>query len=97
VEDGARYEAAKKRVEEIKGLYMHVGMFVIINLALFAINMITNPDSLWFYWPLLGWGVGVVIHIFVFVAEGRVLGPEWEEKKVREMMEGEGAGLKKGA
>ena len=97
MEDDARYEAAKKRVEEMKGLYMHVGMFVIINLALFAINMITNPDSLWFYWPLLGWGVGVVIHVFAFVAEGRVLGPEWEERKVRELMESEDVALKKGA
>jgi hypothetical protein len=96
VDDDARYEAAKKRVEEIKGLYMHIGLFAIINLGLFAINMITNPDTLWFYWPLLGWGVGVVIHIFVFVAEGRVLGPEWEGKKVRELMESGNPGLKKG-
>jgi hypothetical protein len=96
VDDDARYEAAKKRVEEIKGLYMHIGLFAIINLGLFAINMITNPDTLWFYWPLLGWGVGVVIHIFVFVAEGRVLGPEWEDKKVRELMESGNPGLKKG-
>ena len=97
MEDGARYEAAKKRVEEIKGLYMHIGMFAIINLALFAINMITTPDTLWFYWPLLGWGVGLVIHIFVFVAEGRFLGPDWEDRKVRELVGDDDVPLKKGA
>lgn len=41
-----------------EGLYIHLGMFGIVNLALFAINMVTNPDVLWFYWPLLGWGGG---------------------------------------
>jgi hypothetical protein len=97
VEESARYEAAKKRVEEIKGLYMHIGMFAVINLALFAINMITNPDTLWFYWPLLGWGVGVVIHVFVFVAEGRLLSPQWEDKKVRELMRRDDESLRKGA
>jgi hypothetical protein len=41
--------------------------------------------------------VGVVIHIFFFVAEGQVLGPEWEDKKVRELMENGDPGLRKGA
>lgn len=97
MDENARYEAAKKRVEETKGLYIHIGVFAIINLGLFAINMITNPDTLWFYWPLLGWGVGLAIHVFVFVTEGRLLGAEWEDKKVRELMGHEDAKLEKGA
>ena len=80
------YERAKKRVEDTKGLYIHLGVFVIVNAALFAINMITNPDTLWFYWPLLGWGVGVALHVFAFFTEGRFLGPEWEERKLHEIV-----------
>jgi len=97
VEENERYQAAKKRVEEIKGFYIHLGLFVIVNLALFAINMITNPDQLWFYWPLLGWGAGVAIHAFVFVTEGKLLGPEWEDRKIRELMRRDDPGLRKGA
>jgi 2TM domain len=82
-------ERAKKRVQDTRDLYLHLGVYVIVNAALFAINMITNPDTLWFFWPLLGWGVGVALHVFSFFTEGRLLGPEWEERKVREIVEQE--------
>ena len=87
VNDKELLERAKKRVQDTRDLYIHIGVYVIVNSALFAINMITSPDTLWFFWPLLGWGVGLALHIFSFVTEGRLLGPEWEERKVREIME----------
>jgi len=37
------------------------------------------------------WGIGVLIHASkVFVLKGKFLGEEWEEKKIREIMEKEG-------
>ena len=60
-------------------------------------NMITSPDTLWFYWPLLGWGIGVAIHAFAMVTEGRLLGPEWEQKKVHEILQREETRARKGA
>ena len=83
------YERAKKRVEDVKGFYVHLGIYVIVNIALFSINMLTNPDTLWFYWPLLGWGIGVAIHAFaLFVDESRST-RRWEERKLREYLEQE--------
>lgn len=81
-----RYERARKRAEELKGFYMHLGVYVIVNAALFALNMLTSPDMLWFYWPLLGWGVGMAIHAMAILTEGRFLGEEWQERKTRELM-----------
>ena len=81
-----RYERALKRAKDIKDFYVHFGIYVIVNSALFAINMITSPDTLWFYWPLLGWGVGVAIHGFSLFAEGHVLDEAWEDRKAREIM-----------
>jgi hypothetical protein len=47
---------------------------------LFLINITTSPDVLWFYWPLLGWGIGIVMHaVYVFGFE-HWFGPDWEEK-----------------
>jgi hypothetical protein len=69
---------------------------MVVNVGLFAINMIATPDTLWFYWPLLGWGVGVAIHAFTLVAEGRLLGAEWERRKVEKLRPDESR-LKKGA
>lgn len=87
MEEKERYERARKRVEEIKGFYIHLLVYVLVNLGLFLVNILSSPHGLWFYWPLLGWGVGVVAHgISVFGLRG-VLGPEWEERKIREIMD----------
>ena len=79
------YQEAKKRVQEIRGFYNHFGAYVVVNTLLFAINIITSPDALWFYWPLLGWGVGLAAHGFGVFVTGGVLGKEWEERKLREI------------
>ena len=81
-----KYEKAKKRVEEIKGFYSHLIVYVCVNVALLIINLVTNPGVLWFYWPLLGWGIGVFFHgmgVFVF---SRFPGKQWEKKKIEEVM-----------
>lgn len=57
-----RYHQAKKRVDEIKGFYGNLTAYVIVNLALMTINLMTSPEHIWFYWPMLGWGIGVIFH-----------------------------------
>ena len=32
-------------------------IFILVNLMLFTINMITSTKYLWFIYPLLGWGI----------------------------------------
>lgn len=54
MDENAAYKKAKERVEEIKGFYIHLFVYVVVNFALFLINIITSPDALWFYWPLIG-------------------------------------------
>ena len=81
------YQKAKKRVKEIRGFYTHLVTYVLINTLLFLINITTSPDILWFYWPLLGWGIGIVMHAFYVFGFGRWFGPDWEEKKIKEIMD----------
>ena len=82
-----RYQSAKKRVEALRGFYVHLTVYVLINLLLCAINLLTSPDSLWFYWPLLGWGIAVALHALRVFGAGRWFGADWEEKKIGEMIE----------
>jgi Na+/melibiose symporter-like transporter len=82
-----KYQRARKRVEAIKGFYIHLGVYLVVNLFLFLLNIITSPDQLWFYWVLLGWGIGIVAHAFFVFGFGRLFGADWEEKKIREIME----------
>jgi hypothetical protein len=77
--DSVDYEYAKKRVEKIKGFYVHLIVYVVINAMLFAVNK-NFGTALW-------WGLGLVIHaVNVFLFEG-FLGKEWEERKINEIME----------
>jgi hypothetical protein len=83
----ARYEQAKKRVEELKGFYAHLAVYAIINAGLFLINLVTDRGNWWFFWPLLGWGIALAIHaVMVFAIEGP-RGQAWQERKIREFME----------
>jgi hypothetical protein len=89
MDEQARYEKARKRVEEIKGFYTHLLTYVLVNLALLALNLITSPRNLWFYWPLFGWGIGVLAHAGSVFGPGHLWGPEWEERKIKELMKKE--------
>jgi hypothetical protein len=86
-EQEIKYQKAKERVEDLRGFYRHLAVYVIVNLGLFLINMMASPGSLWFIWPLMGWGIAIVLHALrVF---GGSLGSNWEEKKIAELMEKE--------
>src|ERR687893_481560 len=93
-QDQQRYERARKRVEALKGFYIHATVFVLVNIALFIINVLTG-GAWWFFWPLVGWGIGLGAHalgVFGF-GGGGPLGQDWEERKTREMMDKEGGSL----
>ena len=44
------------------GLYIHATVYAAVNVLLIIINLSTAPGRLWFEWPLLGWGVGLLAH-----------------------------------
>ena len=83
-----RYERAHARVQAIKGFHTHAMAFVVVNVALLALNALVG-GGWWFYWPLIGWGIGLGLHAFgVFVfGGGGPWGRDWEERKTREMMD----------
>ena len=63
------YQRATKRVEAKIGFYIHLVVYVGVNILLIIINLASSPEYLWFKWPLMGWGIGVLFHamsIFVF-------------------------------
>lgn len=64
-----------KKVAGVKiGFYIHLTAYAVVNALLVAINLITSPGYLWFVWPLLGWGVGVLAHAIVVFALLKGLG-----------------------
>ena len=77
------YEKASKRVKELKGFYGNLISYCLVIPFLFFINWRTSPDYWWAFWPMLGWGIGVASHALQTFG----IGKNWEEKKIKELME----------
>ncbi|HQD44425.1 MAG TPA: 2TM domain-containing protein [Kaistella sp.] len=85
------YEKAAKRVEELKGFYGNLISYCVFIPFLFFINWRTSPDYYWAFWPMFGWGIGVVAHgLQVFG-----IGQDWEEKQIRKYMKREEENIQK--
>lgn len=84
-----RYYQAKKRVEEIKGFYGHLASFILVNIFLFVLNIVTSPNELWFFWPTFGWGIGLLFHGMKVFGYSPFFNKKWENQKIKEFMEKE--------
>ena len=83
-----KYEEAKRRVKELRDFYRNLLTYVVVNIVLIIINLITSPGTLWFYWVTVFWGIAILLHASkVFIIKGKYLGKEWEERKIKEIME----------
>ena len=55
------------------GFFIHLTVYALVNALLLGINLSTSTAHLWFKWPLLGWGVGILAHAVVtFFLPGRM-------------------------
>lgn len=87
MDEQARYEKARKRVEEIRGFYTHLLIYILVNVGLFILNLVTSRGDFWFYWPLFGWGIGILAHALSVFGPRRLWGSDWEERKIKELMD----------
>lgn len=81
-QENLAYRRAFKRVKDLKSFYGNLTSYVLIIPFLAIINMITSPSDWWFYWPMLGWGLGIILHAIQVFG----LGKNWEEKKLNELL-----------
>jgi len=79
------YVRASARMEELKAFYSNIAAYLLVNPFLIFINYMTYWDYKWFWYPMAGWGVGVIIHGFVTFG----FGSEWEKRKIEQIMEEE--------
>ena len=92
--ENERYERAAKRVKRIKGFYTHAVVYVVVNLMIVIVN-IQNLDAgeSYFQWQnftTLGfWGIGLLAHGLSVFMPSIILGKNWEERKIKELMDNE--------
>ncbi|MBT8508413.1 histidine kinase [Methanomicrobiaceae archaeon CYW5] len=83
------YRKAKKRVEEIRGFYLALAAYLLVNAFLAVINYLFTPGFWWVLFVAFFWGIGIIVQAYRVFAKNRFLGEEWEERKIREIMEKE--------
>ena len=76
------YDRASRRVKEIKEFYGSLISYCIVIPVLVFINFRTFSGFQWFWFPMLGWGLGLVFHAFRVFGYGS----SWEERKIQEIL-----------
>ena len=79
------HRRARQRAEALQGLYIHLLVFVLINVGLFVINWITRgaDGSWWFQWPAMIWALGLGSHVLAVATP--LFSEEWLERKTNEL------------
>ena len=80
--ENTSYLRAKERVEKIKGFYGNLASYCVVIPILIIINLNSPHKFQWFWFPMLGWGLGVLFHAFETFGYGK----SWEEKKIQEIL-----------
>jgi hypothetical protein len=71
------YERAERELtleRERRGFAIHAAIYVVVNAFLIVFNLLVVPDDNWFYFPLLFWGFGLLMHYLFGVRQmGRII------------------------
>lgn len=84
-----KYNKARKRVEDLKGFYSNLLTYCLVIPFLIFINYKTYWAFKWFWFPTLGWGIGLSIHAYHVFVNNSLFGRQWEERKIQEFIEKE--------
>lgn len=88
------YKEAQKRVKKIKGFYRHAIIYLVINVVVFYTNAreIPEGESLLQWRTLMTpffWGIGLLAHGLSAFLPNLIFSKNWEERKIKELMEKE--------
>ncbi len=79
-------EEAQAYVDRVKAFYRHLISYILVNIVLIIVNLLTTPRQLWFYWVTAFWGLGLLIQLFQSFGPGLSITKRWEERKINNYM-----------
>ncbi|GAB93688.1 2TM domain-containing protein [Gordonia rhizosphera] len=81
--DASPVDLARRRARYLTGLLWHIGVFLIINAAFWALDLaIGAPGAQWAVWITAVWGFALAFHVLAYLIDGRQL----EERKTRKYL-----------
>lgn len=89
-----RYQQALNRVKKIKGFYTHLIIYIVINTAIILSKISFSNESSWsfelrHFSTALFWGIGLSAHGLSVFLPSFIMGNNWEERKINEILEKE--------
>ena len=78
----AAREDARRYVRRKRILYTIVGIWLALSLMWLTIDLLDDSSSFWFYWPMLGTGIGVAVTAIVLLGIGGLFGVDWERREM---------------
>ncbi len=88
---------AKKRVEALKGFYIHLTIYILVNTFISTMKIVRNLGegesfseaffdfgtfAVWFFW-----GIGVFFHGLKVFSYNPFFGKDWEHKQIQKFMD----------
>ncbi len=84
---------AELRIEEGRiGFIAHAIIYALMNALLIVINLAFVPENTWFFYPLIAWGIGLLMHYLYEIRFVRRTIEEREAKveyRARQILSGE--------
>ena len=77
---------ALRHVRKLKAFYFSLMLYGVIISFLAIVNLLTYRHYLWFFWPALGWGFGLLIYGLVVFDKIPFLNGEWERRQVEKQL-----------
>jgi len=85
-----KYDRVKQYVTDLKKFYGEVMSYFLFMAVLAGINYYFNHwRYMWFLWPALGWGIGLIFKAYKLFSKNAFFGKDWEERKIKEYIDKE--------
>lgn len=89
-ETKAAYQRAKEKAQELKSLYFGLIFYAIVNSGLVYIWFeFSNHSVQWFWFPIIGWGIGLVFKAINIYELNILFGEQWEKRQIEKYLGGQ--------
>lgn len=82
----SEYACAVRRVRRLRKLLRNLALYAAIALGLLLVDLLASPGRFWVQWPVLGLALAAAVQAAGVLLPGEWLGPDWEERRVRELL-----------
>jgi hypothetical protein len=81
-----RYAKAQKKLDCLKSFYYSLIAYCLVIPFLIFINYKTYWGFQWFWFPAIGWGIGLAFQGYKAFVSDSILGSRWENRKIEQFM-----------